>query len=57
MKKVGEFVCTSLDDRAIMAGIMVKNGYTVGPGKIKSPSGKSSKYTLKIYRDEEESNA
>jgi len=38
-----------------MTGILVKNGYTVGPGRIPRKSGKS--YTLKIYREKEEETA
>lgn len=57
MEKVAELICSTVEDRAIMTGILVKNGYTVGPGRIPRKSGKSGKsydYTLKIYREKEE---
>lgn len=31
MEKVAELICSTVEDRAIMTGILVKNGYTVGP--------------------------
>lgn len=49
MEKVAELICSTVEDRSIMTGILVKNGYTVGPGRIKSYD-----YTLKIYREKEE---
>lgn len=52
MEKVAELICSTVEDRSIMTGILVKNGYTVGPGRIPRKSGKSYDYTLKIYREE-----
>lgn len=54
MEKVAELICSTVEDRSIMTGILVKNGYTVGPGRIPRKSGKSYDYTLKIYREKEE---
>lgn len=34
MEKVAELICSTVEDRSIMTGILVKNGYTVGPGRI-----------------------
>ena len=31
MEKVAELICSTVEDRSIMTGILVKNGYTVGP--------------------------
>ena len=50
MEKVAELICSTVEDRSIMTGILVKNGYTVGPGRIPRKSGKSYDYTLKIYK-------
>lgn len=30
MEKVAELICSTVEDRSIMTGILVKNGYTVG---------------------------
>lgn len=46
MEKVAELICSTVEDRAIMTGILVKNGYTVGPGRIPRKSGKSYDYVL-----------
>lgn len=54
MEKVAELICSTVEDRSIMTGILVKNGYTVGPGRIPRKSGKSYDYTLKIYREKAE---
>lgn len=53
MEKVAELICSTVEDRSIMTGILVKNGYTVGPGRIPRKSGKSYDYTLKIYREKD----
>ncbi len=29
MEKVAELICSTVEDRSIMTGILVKNGYTV----------------------------
>lgn len=57
MEKVAELICSTVENRSIMTGILVKNGYTVGPGRIPRKSGKSYDYTLKIYREKEEETA
>lgn len=54
MEKVAELICSTVEDRSIMTGILVKNGYTVGPGRIPRKSGKSYDYTLEIYREKAE---
>lgn len=46
-------VIASIDDRATVAAILVKNGYTVRPGKAKrTPAGKSIDYFLEVEPSE-----
>lgn len=53
MELIAEIKIFSKEDRKTVAGILVDNGYTVGPGKRqKTPSGKSVDYTLKLYADD-----
>ena len=53
MELIAEIKIFSKEDRKTVAGILVDNGYTVGPGKRqKTPSSKSVDYTLKLYADD-----
>lgn len=53
MKKIAELCINNVEDRMTVAGILVKNGYNVGPGKRKrTPTGKSYDYLLKVYQEE-----
>lgn len=54
MKKIAELCIAAVEDRMTVAGIFVKNGYNVGPGRRKkTPTGKSYDYLLKVYKEEE----
>lgn len=53
-QKVAELVIDKLEDRKTLTGILVANGYTVGPGRRKkTPTGRVYEYFLKIYKDDE----
>lgn len=52
MELIAEIKIFQKEDRKIVSGILVDNGYTVGPGKRqRTPNGKSVDYTLKVYAD------
>lgn len=52
LEKVAELSIYEWNDRAAVATALLKNGYTIGPGKRKkTPTGKQMDYFLKIYRD------
>lgn len=54
MEKVAELVIDKQEDRRTVTGILVANGYTVGPGKRrKTPTGRAYEYFLNVYRDKE----
>lgn len=52
MEKVAELSIYKLDDRKTVAGILLENGYAIGPGvRKKTPTGKQMDYFLKVYKD------
>ena len=53
MEKVAEISIYKLEDRKAVAGILLENGYTIGPGvKKKTPTGKQLDYYLKVYKED-----
>ena len=53
LEKVAEISIYKLDDRKMIAGILLENGYTIGPGaRKKTPTGKQMDYYLKVYKDD-----
>lgn len=55
LNKVAELSINEWGDREKVAIALLKNGYTVGPGKKKkTPTGKCLDYYLKIYKETEE---
>ena len=53
MELIAEIKIFQKEDRKTVSGILVDNGYIVGPGKRqRTPNGKSVEYTLKIYSDD-----
>ena len=53
MEKVAEISIYKLEDRKVVAGILLENGYTIGPGvKKKTPTGKQLDYYLKVYKED-----
>jgi len=56
MELIAEIKIFQKEDRKTVSGILVDNGYIVGPGKRqRTPNGKSVEYTLKIYSDDDAS--
>lgn len=52
LKQIAELEIAKLEDRKTVTAILHENGYTVGPGRRKAtPTGKTIKYFLKVYRD------
>lgn len=52
MEKVAELSIYKLEDRKTVAGILLENGYTIGPGvRKKTPTGKQMDYYLRIYKE------
>ena len=55
MEKVAELSIYKLDDRKTVAGILLENGYAIGPGvRKKTPTGKQMDYYLKVYKDSDQ---
>ena len=53
LEKVAELSIYEWNDRAAVATALLKNGYTVGPGKRKkTPTGKQIDYYLEVYKKE-----
>lgn len=52
LELVAELEIYELSDRMTMAGLLVKNGYTVGIGRVRRQTGKSYAYTLRVYKGE-----
>lgn len=54
MEKIAELSLYEWEDRAKVAVALLKNGYTIGPGKRKkTPSGKQLDYFLEVYKKED----
>lgn len=54
LEKVAELSIYEWQDRAVVATALLKNGYTIGPGKRKkTPTGKQLDYFLEVYKKEE----
>ena len=53
MKILAELRITKLEDRKLVAGILLENGYSIGSSKRKkTETGKAVDYFLKIYEEE-----
>lgn len=58
MEKVAEISIYKLEDRKAVAGILLENGYTIGPGvRKKTPTGKHLDYYLKVYKEDDAADA
>lgn len=54
MKILAELRITKLEDRKLVAGILLENGYSIGSIKRKkTETGKAVDYFLKIYEEED----
>lgn len=57
LEKVAELSLYEWEDRAKVAVALLKNGYTIGPGRRKkTPTGKQLDYFLEVYKKEETEN-
>ena len=53
MKAIAELRIAKLEDRKIVASILLENGYSIGPSRRKkTETGKTMDYFLKVYEEE-----